>query len=96
MDLSLIIQLISGIAGGNIAGSLLKSSSLGTLGNSLAGLVGGGLGGTILSSVLGISKTAAASGLDIGTIVSQIAGGGVGGGVLMIIVGMLKKAFASN
>jgi len=35
--LELIIQLIAGAAGGNIAGALLKNQSLGTLGNSLAG-----------------------------------------------------------
>ena len=33
MDLGLIIQLISGAVGGNVAGSLLKNVSLGTLGN---------------------------------------------------------------
>jgi uncharacterized membrane protein YeaQ/YmgE (transglycosylase-associated protein family) len=41
---SLIIQLISGAVGGNVAGAAMKESSLGTLGNSIAGIVGGGLG----------------------------------------------------
>ena len=91
---SLIVQLLSGAAGGNIAGSLLKNMSLGTLGNSLSGIVGGLLGGNILNSALGISKVAASSGLDIGTIISQIAGSGVGGGVLMVLVGLLRQIFA--
>ena len=39
--LPLIIQLISGAAGGNLAGSLMKNLSLGTLGNSIAGILGG-------------------------------------------------------
>ena len=30
MDLGLIIQLISGAVGGNVAGSLMKNASLGT------------------------------------------------------------------
>ncbi len=94
--LGLLIQLISGAAGGNIAGSLLKNASLGTAGNALAGGIGGLLGGNILNSALGISKAAAASGLDIGTIVSQIAGSGVGGGVLMVLVGLLKQIFAKS
>ena len=34
---SLIIQLVSGAAGGNIAGSLLKKLDLGPVGNSIAG-----------------------------------------------------------
>ena len=61
MDLSLIIQLISGIVGGNAAGAALKEKSLGVLGNSLAGLVGGGLGGQIIQALLGIG---AAGGAD--------------------------------
>ncbi|MFM9938458.1 MAG: hypothetical protein ACKVP7_03050 [Hyphomicrobiaceae bacterium] len=95
MDIvSLLIQLVSGVAGGNVAGSLLKNLSLGSLGNSVAGLVGGSLGGAILNSSLGPSHVAALSNLDPGAIISQIAGGGVGGGVLMAIVGVLRQVFA--
>ena len=44
MDIiSLIINLISGAVGGNIAGSVLKDQSLGTMGNSIAGILGGEL-----------------------------------------------------
>jgi hypothetical protein len=87
---ALIIQLICGAAGGNIAGALLKKLNLGTLGNSIAGILGGGLGGQILS-LLGLGGSAAASGLDLGTILSSVAGGGIGGGVLMAIVGALRQ-----
>ena len=38
--LPLIIQLVSGAIGGNIAGGALKNLSLGPLGNSIAGIVG--------------------------------------------------------
>ena len=93
MDLGLLIQLISGAVGGNVAGTALKDKSLGVLGNSLAGIVGGGLGGQILQALLGIGATGA-GGLDLGAIISQIAGGGVGGAVLRIIVGLLKQNFA--
>ena len=52
MDIAtLLIQLISGAVGGNVAGGLLKNLSLGTLGNSIAGIVGGGIGGQILEQV---------------------------------------------
>lgn len=88
----LIIQLISGALGGNIAGSLLKNISLGTLGNSIAGIVGGGIAGQILEQVF---HTAVAGGaLDPVAIITQILGGGVGGGVLMAIVGALRGAVA--
>lgn len=89
MDIGLIIQLISGIVGGNLAGAALKEKSLGMLGNSLAGLVGGGIGGQILQALLGVA--ASGGSLDIGSIIAQIAGGGVGGGALMMIVGMIRQ-----
>ena len=93
MDMvSLAIQLISGAVGGNVAGSLLKNISLGTLGNSIAGVVGGGIGGQILSQLLHIAP--AAGGLDMGSILTQLAGGGLGGGGLMAVIGLVKSMMA--
>ena len=40
--IGLIIQLISGAVGGNVAGAAMKQYNLGTIGNSIAGLIGGG------------------------------------------------------
>ena len=90
----LILQLLGGAAGGNIAASLMKNLSLDKVGNTLAGLVGGLLGGNILSSALGLGKLAATNGLDLGMVVSHIAGSGVGGGLMMLLVGMLRAVFA--
>jgi len=81
--LPLIIQLISGAAGGNVAGALMKNLSLGPLGNSIAGIVGGGIGGQLLTFI-------GAGGLD--GIVGSLVSGGVGGAVLMAIIGLIKKA----
>ena len=89
----LIIQLVSGAVGGNIAGSLMKKSSLGILMNSLAGIVGGGLGGQLLG-LLGTSTVS--GGTDIASILGSIASGGVGGGVLMAIIGLIKKAMVKK
>lgn len=86
--LPLVIQLASGAIGGNVAGKLLPKSSLGTIGNSIAGLAGGGLGGQLLG-MLGFGGAEGAS-LDLTSILSSIAGGGVGGGVVMAIVGIVK------
>ena len=91
--LPLIIQLISGAVGGNVAGKLLKNLDLGTIGNSIAGLLGGGLGGQLLG-VLGVGVSTDAGALDVASILTSVAGGGVGGGVLMAIVGALKKSMA--
>lgn len=92
--LPLIIQLVTGAVGGNIAGKLFKNLSLGTLGNSISGILGGGLGGYLLG-MLGIGGDAATGGsMDLSSILGSVAGGGVGGGVLMAIFGFIKKAMA--
>ena len=93
--LSLIIQLVSGAVGGNLAGKVMPDSSMGTLWNSIAGIAGGGLGGQVLGMLVPSLGAAAASGsMDIGSILGTVAGGGVGGGIVMAVIGMIKKAMA--
>jgi uncharacterized membrane protein YeaQ/YmgE (transglycosylase-associated protein family) len=46
---ALIIQLVSGAVGGNIAGAAMSKFNLGPIGNSIAGIVGGGVGGQPLT-----------------------------------------------
>ncbi len=82
--MELIISLLTGALGGNLAGALLKKFSMGTLWNSVVGILGGGLGGQLLGML----------GIDLGGIVGSIAGGGVGGGVLMVIIGLIKNAMS--
>lgn len=89
--MSLIISLVSGAVGGNLAGRLLKNFDMGPLWNSVAGIVGGGLGGQIVG-MLGGDAMAAAGG--IASIISQILGGGVGGGIVLVVVSYLKKMMA--
>jgi hypothetical protein len=93
---ALIIQLVSGAAGGNIIGAAAKKLDLGPVGNSIAGIIGGGLGGQLLGMMTGeaAAPAGAAGGLDVGSILGSIAGGGVGGGALMAIVGAVKQAMA--
>lgn len=78
----LIISLLTGAVGGNLAGALLKKFSMGTLWNSVVGILGGGLGAQLLGML----------GLDLGGIVGSLAGGTAGGGVLMAIIGLIKNA----
>ena len=78
----LIISLLTGAVGGNLAGALLKKFSMGTLWNSVVGILGGGLGAQLLGML----------GLDLGGIVGSLAGGTAGGGVLMAIIGLVKNA----
>jgi hypothetical protein len=96
MDImSLIIQLIAGAVGGNAAGALLKNFSLGTAGNSIAGVIGGGIGGQILSAMLGGGGAAGAAAAG-GGVLGSLAGGGIGGAILMIIIGIIKGALAKK
>ena len=85
--MQLLVSLISGGVGGNIAGALLKNFSLGPIGNTIVGLIGGGADGQLLSA-MGVLQS---SGM-----VGDIAGSGVGGAVLMIIVGLIKNAIAKS
>ena len=92
---SLIIELISGAVGGNVAGAAMKENSLGTLGNSIAGIVGGGAGGMILQSIMG-GNAAPGGSMDLTSILSNVAGGGVGGAILMAIIGIIKNQMAKK
>lgn len=100
---NLIITIISGIAGGNIAGAAAPDKSLGAAGNTIAGLIGGGAGNYILQALGAFAQNAtttaattgaaaASSGLDIGSILGHIGGGGIGGAILMLIAGAIKNA----
>jgi hypothetical protein len=91
--ISLIIEAVSGAVGGNIAGAAMKENSLGTAGNSIAGIVGGGL--AILQSLMGGADAGGGS-LDLGTITSNVAGGGAGGAILMAVIGLIKSAMAKK
>jgi len=95
-----IISLLMGAAGGNLAGSLMKNYSMGTLWNSVVGILGGGIGSQVLG-MLGIGAASAADAVgggggmpDIGTLLGMGGSGVVGGGVLMAIIGMIKNMMA--
>jgi uncharacterized membrane protein YeaQ/YmgE (transglycosylase-associated protein family) len=57
--IGLIIQLISGAVGGNVAGAAMKQYSFGTVGNSIVGLIGGGAGAQIIGALVGGGGTGA-------------------------------------
>ena len=74
----------------------MKNLSLGTLGNSIAGILGGGLGG-LGGQILGMLNMMPAGGeMDLMGILGSVAGGGVGGGVVMAVIGLIKKAMAGG
>ncbi len=88
--MELLISLVSGAIGGNVAGGLMKNLNLGLLGNSITGILGG-IGGQALL-MLGMGGAEAGGAMDIGSIAAQVASGGVGGGVLLALAGMIRAA----
>ncbi|WP_080424851.1 hypothetical protein [Burkholderia ubonensis] len=91
MDLSnLIIDIIGGVIGGNVAGKLLEKYSLGPLGNSIAGILGGGIGGEVFRAFTEGMVSPGGEPIDIASILGTAGSGGVGGAVLTIIVGLAK------
>ena len=76
---TLIIQLITGAVGGNLAGTVLKKFSLGTIWNSVVEIRGGGFGSQVLGGLLS------------SRLVGDIASGGIGGVKLMVVVGVVKN-----
>ncbi len=93
--LGTIIGLLSGAAGGNIAGALMKKNSLGTLWNSVAGIAGGGIGSSLLGMLgMAAGDPTAGGSLDIGSMLGMAGSGVAGGGVLMAVIGMIRRAMA--
>jgi len=97
--LPLILSLVSGGVGGNIAGALMKKFNLGPIGNSLAGIVGGGVVGQVLGMLTSggaAAATASGGGMDLSSILTSVGGGGVGGAVVMAIIGLIKSQMSKT
>jgi hypothetical protein len=82
----LVIQFISGVVGGGVAGSLIKKAAMELLPKLLAGGIGGIGGATVLGSLLGGDSSSL---MDMGSLINNIGGGLVGGGVLSTVAGMV-------
>ncbi len=76
---TIIIELISGAVGGNVAGAVNKSRSLGPLINSVLGAIGGVAGGAAMAGTAGDST------------VSKVGISAVAGLILPLLAGFLKK-----
>ncbi len=84
----IVIQVITGIIGGQAIGTVLKNIPMSQVIKIISGAVGGVGGGAILGSLVGDPATAGALGGVLGDAV-----GGVGGGaVLTAIVGAITGA----
>jgi hypothetical protein len=85
----LILQLVSGVAGGNLLAGGLRSFHLGFLGNSLAGALGGAIGGQLFLRVTGVESDFHSS--DAQIFLTSVFGAASGGVILTFVVGMIKR-----
>jgi len=99
--LPIIVQVITGIIGGQAVGAALKTAAMGQLPKILGGAVGGLGGAAILGSLLGggaVDPAAAATAagglgsvLDLKNIVGGAGGGAILTGILGAVMGAMKK-----
>lgn len=95
--INLIISLISGAAGGNIAGAASTDKNLGPLINTIAGLFGGGFGAFIgkalgLFAATHVPGADGGAGFDLSSLLANIGISGVSGGVLTGVITLIKDA----
>jgi hypothetical protein len=88
--ISIIIQIIAGIAAGNAVGAVFEKVNLGPAVTSLAGAFGGFVLGQIFSLLM--PETAGISGgLGAVAIIGHLIAGGVGGAIATVIAGLVMK-----
>lgn len=86
----LVIQALSGAAGGGAVGAMMKSGGVNSLLRLVLGALGGVGGNAALGGIVaGLLGAGSASGLDLMGILSQIISGGVGGAVLTGVAGLV-------
>lgn len=92
--LPLIIQVLGGGAGGNIAGAVLKNLDLSKLLKTVVGVIGGVVGGQSLG-LLGVLQSVLGDG-QVGSILGSAGSSGISGMILVAIVGFIKKAMSGS
>jgi hypothetical protein len=95
--LAIVVQVITGVIGGQAVGAALKTAALGQLPKILGGAIGGVGGAAILGSLLGgtvdpAAAAAAAGGLGSSLNLQNIVGGFGGGAILTGIIGAVMNA----
>jgi hypothetical protein len=96
--LPIIVQVVTGIVGGQAVGAALQQAAMSQLPKLLGGAIGGVGGAAILGSLLHggavdpAAATAAASGLGSALNLNNIVGGAGGGAILTGVIGMVMNA----
>ncbi len=88
----ILIQLVSGAAGGNVIGALLKNLPVSKILATILGAVGGA-GGAQLAAFLPMLEGLLGGG---GNMAADAGVGAGGGAILTLVVGLIKKAMAGG
>lgn len=91
--ISLLIQLVSGAAGGNVVGAVLKNLPVGKILATVLGAVGGAGGSQLLAF---LPMLQGLLGGDDPSLAGAAGAGAGGGAVLTLIVGLIKKVLAGG
>lgn len=96
MDImSIVVNLVGGIVGGNATGMAWKEKSLGAVGNSIAGAVGG-VAGSYIAQAMGIITSMGLENMTIGSIATEGGIAAIGGAITTAIVGFIKSKMANK
>ncbi|MFZ2099902.1 MAG: hypothetical protein WAU86_04995 [Oricola sp.] len=87
----IIIQVVTGIIGGQAVGAAVKQAAMGQLPKILSGAIGGVGGGALLSALMGSPDVAGAMSGILGDAVGGAAGGAVLTGIVGVIMNAMKK-----
>lgn len=87
--LPIIIQVVTGVIGGQAVGAALKQVDMSQIVKIITGAVGGVGGGVLLDTLAG-------GGGAMGSMVGDAIGGVAGGGVLTAVVGMVMKQMSGR
>lgn len=89
--LPIIIQVVTGVIGGQAIGAALKQVDISQVVKVISGGVGGVGGGLLLDSLAG-----GGAGGALGGYLGDVIGGGAGGAVLTGIVGLVMKQMGNR
>lgn len=96
MDIiGLVVNLVSGIVGGNLTGAAMKEKSLSWIGSTIAGAIGGVAGGYIMKAV-DVLNTLGAGNVTVGNVIGTVASAGIGGAILTGIVTFIKNKMGQS
>jgi hypothetical protein len=88
----LLLQIVTGIAAGNVLASGMKHFHLGVVVSSIAGGLGGGIGGQIFLRLTGVESNFHSS--DAQIFLVSVFGAASGGVLVIFIAAFVKRLFS--